>query len=400
VEIAFFTDSYLPTHDGVAKETHALARAIRRLGHDVQVFTAQPAGPPVPKEEEIDGVPVVRTRSLPVPFYTEYRWALFPFRRLKKRLEGKAQVVHLFSQGMMGNAGLIIGRRLHRPVLGTFNTDIYAMRESFPRTYPVRLFFRVARWWTLGLYYRCDLTTAPSSHARDALLAHASKPWRRPVEVVENGVELDRFHPGISQPDWRERCGLGDAPLVTFLSRLTSDKGVHRFLDAVERLPDTNSFSVVVGGVGPEAASLRARLAGNPALARRVRYLGPIAEEEKPALLSQSDMLVIPSVSDTASIVLLEAMACGAACIASNIGGPAAILQDGVTGRLVPPQPQALAGAVGELLQHPEERRRLAARGTSWVRSEASIERSARRFISLYGLLLEERERRAARSTG
>ncbi|MCI4342344.1 MAG: glycosyltransferase [Thermoplasmata archaeon] len=400
MEIAFFTDSYLPTHDGVAKETHALARAVQRLGHRVSVFTTQPAGPAVPREEEIDGIPVYRTRSLPVPFYGQYRWALFPFRKLRRRLAGRVDVVHLFSQGMMGNAGLLIGRRLHRPVLGTFNTDIYAMRASFPRTYPVRLFFRVARLWTLGLYFRCDLTTAPSEHARAALLAHARKPWRRPVEVVENGVELDRFHPGISQPDWRERCGLGPQPVVTFLSRLTSDKGVHTLLDAIERLPETPAFTAVIGGVGPEADSMRRRLLESPQLAGRVRYLGPIAEEEKPALLAQSDLLVLPSVSDTASIVLLEAMACGAACVASNIGGPAAILQDRLTGRLVPPRAAPLAEAIGELLGNPAERRRLAERGTSWVRSEASIERSARRFISLYHLLLTEREGRAARSTG
>jgi 1,2-diacylglycerol 3-alpha-glucosyltransferase len=400
VEIAFFTDSYLPTHDGVAKETHALARAVRRQGHGVTVYTAQPAGPAVPREEEIDGVPVVRTRSLPVPFYGQYRWALFPFRRLRRRLTGHVDVVHLFSQGMMGNAGLLLGRRLRRPVLGTFNTDIYAMRTSFPRTYPVRLFFRVARIWTLGLYFRCDLTTAPSAHARDALLSHARKPWRRPVEVVENGVELDRFHPGISEPDWRERCGLGPEPVVTFLSRLTSDKGVHRFLDAVERLPDALSFSAVIGGVGPEAGTMRRRIAESAALSRRVRYLGPIAEEEKPALLAQSDLLVLPSTSDTASIVLLEAMACGACGVASSVGGPAAILRDGETGRLVPPEPAAISRALAELLADPAERHRLARNAAQWVRSEASIERSARRFISLYTLLLEERGVPAARSTG
>lgn len=400
MEIAFFTDSYLPIHDGVAKETHALARAVRRLGHGVTVFTAQPGGPPVPKEEEIDGVPVVRSRSLPVPFYNQYRWALFPFRRLRRRLAGHVDVVHLFSQGMMGNAGLLLGRRLRRPVLGTFNTDIYAMRTSFPRTYPVRLFFRVARLWTLGLYFRCDLTTAPSGHARQALLEHASKPWRRPIEVVENGVELDRFHPGIDEPDWRERCGLGREPMVTFLSRLTSDKGVHRFLDAVERLPALLPFTAVIGGVGPEAASMRQRIAASHYLSQRVRYLGPIAEEEKPALLAQSDLLVLPSTSDTASIVMLEAMACGACGVASNVGGPAAIVQDGRTGRLVAPEPGPLSRAIGELLADPGKRHRLAANGTEWVRSEASIERSARRFISLYTLLLEERGIPAARSTG
>lgn len=391
MDIAFFTDSYLPTHDGVAKETHALARAIQRLGHRVTVYTARPGDGGAPSTETLDDVDIVRVRSVPMPRYGQYRFALFPYAALWGRITGKVDVVHLFSQGMMGLAGFLASRRAGTPVLGTFNTDLYAMRSSFPRTAGSRLFFRAVRPWTLGLYWRCDMTTAPSEWARKCLTENARKPWRSTIEVVENGVEVDRFHPGLDSPDWRGRCGFGDVPLVTFLSRLTADKGPHRFLDAVARLPAELPFGAVLGGVGPQEGSVRERIRTEPELARRVRYLGGVAEEEKASLLAQSDVFAIPSTCDTASIVLLEAMACGAACIGSSTGGPAQIIRDGETGLIVDPHPDQLTLAIERLVRDPGERRALGVAATAWVRSEATIERSARRFISLYTLLQSER---------
>ncbi len=224
---------------------------------------------------------------------------------------------------------------------------------------------------------------------------------RLPVEVVPNGIEVDRFHPGLNVPDWRARCGLSDAPLVTYLGRLTQDKGVHRFLDAIATLAPEREFSAVVGGRGPEEGRVRERIASDPALQRRVRFLGPIAEEEKAALLAQTDVFVLPSTSDTSSIALLEAMACGAACVASREGGPREIVADGSTGRLVSVRaPGEVAGAIRELLERPDERARLAAAAERFVGEHASIDSTARRFISLYEHLLAERSPGADRLPG
>jgi glycosyltransferase involved in cell wall biosynthesis len=403
MEVAFFTDSYLPIADGVAVEAHALARALRGLGHGVTVYTTHPVVGAPTREEMIDGVSVVRCRSLPVPVYGQYRWPIFPFGSFAGRhLDRSTDIIHLHTPGMIGTAGFLAARRFQRPLVGTFHTDVYAARDSFGPNRWLKLFFWVAQWYSLGVYYRCDLTTAPSSPARASLLSHASKPFRRDVEIVPNGVETGRFRPGVGVPDWRARCGFGSEPLLTFLGRLTVDKGVHRFLDALAALPPGSEWSALVAGIGPEEALVRARLASDPHLRGRVRYVGPVAEEEKPALFSQSDLFVLPSTADTSSIAVLEAMASGVPCVVSNIGGPATIIQDGRTGRVVPlEQGGALAGALEQLLGDEAGRRTLGRRARRWVEGEASIESTARRFISLYDLLLQERGNgRGARDAG
>ncbi len=398
MEIAFFTETFPPTRDGVAVEVSELARALVRLGHGVRVFTTHPTVGAPSRRDVVDGIPVVRVRSLPVPLYAEYRWALFPFLRLRGEHLAGVDVVHVHTPGMMGSAGFLSARRYGKPLVGTFHTNVWEMRSSFPANPLVGLFFAAARWYTLGTYWRCDITTAPTDAARRALLGSAGKPFRRAVEVVPNGIEVDRFRPGISVPDWRERCGLPDAPLVTYLGRLTVDKGVHRFLDAVAAIPGDPPFRAVVAGSGPEADRVRARLRDEAELARRVRYLGPVAEEEKPALLAQTSVFVLPSTSDTSSVALLEAMAAGAACVVSSVGGPADIVEDGTTGRVVDPRSSAvLASAIAGLLTDPDGRRRLGEAARRYVGRTASIDATARRFISLYELLLGERAQGARR---
>ncbi len=389
MQIAYFSDSYPPMRDGVAQMASGLARTIAAQGHEVHVYA--PSIPRAPEPPEVAGVAVRRVRSLPVPLYGEYRWPVFPF-GVVPRAARDADVVHLHTPGLLGTTGFLAARAARRPLVGTFHTNLRAMGDSVPHKLLVPLFFRVAWWYNLGTYWRCDVATAPSEAARATLLASARKPFRRPVEIVRNGIDVGRFRPGTAVPDWRARCGLPAGPLVTYLGRLTTDKGIHRFLDAVAEAAREVELVAVVGGSGPEEAAVRARLAGDAALAARCRYVGPVAEEEKAALLGQSDLFVLPSTSDTSSVALLEAMACGAAVIAPAAGGPAEVVADGRTGRRVDPQDGgALVRAVEELAAAPAERRRLGAAAAAWVREEASLDTMARRFISLYRSVLEER---------
>jgi glycosyltransferase involved in cell wall biosynthesis len=401
VEVAFFTDSYVPMRDGVATVTDGLARALHRLGHSVKVFAPNPVVGAPTVESEDDGVSVTRVRSLPVPLYAQYRWPLNPFALLRVRRGARdADVLHIHSPGGVGSAGFLTSRRFDLPLVGTFHTNIRDMQSSVPPRFLVPTFFRIASWYNLGTYWRCDVATAPSVAARDILVSSARKPFRRPVEVVPNGIDVDRFRPGIGVPDWRSRCGLPSDPLVTYLGRLTVDKGVHRFLDAMTASLEHTDLVAIVGGLGPEEAAVRERIRSDPRLSARVRYVGPVAEEEKAALLSQTDLFVLPSTSDTASVALLEAMASGAAVLAPASGGAAEVVDDGVTGRRVPVLvPGAVAAAVGELLERPDERRRIARAGAEHVRTTASLDTMARRFISLYEIAIGARHPRDGRSS-
>jgi glycosyltransferase involved in cell wall biosynthesis len=395
MEIAFYTDSYVPMQDGVAVVSEGLARTLHRLGHSVRVYAPNPiAGRPT-QSTDADGIPVTRVRSLPVPLYGQYRWPLNPLSLVRRpRGEPTPDVVHLHTPGAIGSAGFLTSRRFDLPLVGTFHTNLREMRASVPQKFLVPTFFRVAWWYNLGTYWRCDVATAPSRAAQEALEESVRKPFRRPVEIVPNGVDADRFRPGLTVPDWRERCGLASDPLVTYLGRLTVDKGVHRFLDAVAEARAHQELVAIVGGTGPEADAVALRIRSDPRLRGRARYVGPVAEEEKASLLSQTDLFVLPSTSDTSSVALLEAMASGAAVLAPASGGAAEVVRDGITGRRVPVLvPGALARAIAEMLDRPEERRRMARVAAEEVRRTSSLDTMARRFITLYELVIAARGR-------
>jgi 1,2-diacylglycerol 3-alpha-glucosyltransferase len=393
MEVAFYTDSYPPMRDGVAAMSSGLARSLRRLGHSVRVFAPNPVSGGRTHEVDADGIHVTRVRSLPLPLYPQYRWPLNPFALVREeRAVRDADVVHLHTPGGIGSAGFLASRRFDLPLVGTFHTNLREMQRSVPQKLLVPTFFRIAWWYNLGTYWRCDVATTPSAAARDALETAVRKPFRRPVTVVPNGVDTDRYRPGIVVPDWRSRCGLPEGPLVTFLGRLTLDKGVHRFLDAVADVLAHTDVVAIVGGIGPESAGVAERIRSDPRLAGRVRYVGPVAEEEKAALLAQTDLFVLPSTSDTSSVALLEAMASGATVLAPAAGGAAEVVRDGETGRRVPVlAPGALAGAIADLVDRPDERRRLARTAADEVRRTGSLETMARRFISLYEMAIASR---------
>jgi 1,2-diacylglycerol 3-alpha-glucosyltransferase len=393
MEVAFFTDSYVPMQDGVATVSSGLARALHRLGHHVRVFAPNPIHGAPTAEDELEGISVTRVRSLRVPFYPQYVWPLNPLALVRQHRGARdADVVHLHTPGAIGSAGFLTSRRFDLPLVGTFHTNIREMRESVPQKFLIPTFFRVAWWYNLGTYWRCDIATAPSVAARDALVGAVRKPFRRPVEVVPNGIDVDRFRPGIVVPDWRVRCGLPDGPLVTYLGRLTADKGIHRFLDAVEGALARTDLVAIVAGSGPEEPAVRARIAREPRLAARIRYVGPVAEEEKPSLLSQTDLFALPSTSDTSSVALLEAMASGATVLAPAAGGAAEVVEDGVTGRRVAMlDPAAITASLVDLIDRPQERRRLSLTAADRVRTTSSLDTMARRFISLYELAITQR---------
>jgi len=212
---------------------------------------------------------------------------------------------------------------------------------------------------------------------------------------VPNGIDVERFRPGTGSPDWKARLGPETVPLVTYLGRLTVDKGVHRFLDAVRLARRRIDLRAVVAGTGPEESAVRRRIAEDPELASGVSYLGAVCESEKPALLAQSDLFVLPSTSDTSSIALLEAMACGTPVIAPDRGGPAEIVDEGVTGWKAPAtDPAAIAELIERTLDDAAARHRVGRRATEFVQRTASLDTMARRFISLYQLAEERRTRR------
>ncbi len=162
----------------------------------------------------------------------------------------------------------------------------------------------------------------------------------------------------------RRRLGLEGRVAVLSLGRLVPVKGVALLLEACAGLA---SVTLLVAGEGPERARLERR-AGELGLA--VRFLGEQLGREKAELLAAADLLALPSRlladgrTDSAPVVLLEAMAAGLPLVASRVGGNAELIEDGVSGLLVESGEVApLRAALARLAAEPALRARLAAAG-------------------------------------
>jgi len=205
------------------------------------------------------------------------------------------------------------------------------------------------------------------------------------VSIVQSAYRPDRFHPGVDGGRVRAELGLAtNAPLVGVVGRLVEDKGQDDFLRAaaiiLKRRPETR---FVLVGNGPREAALK-DLAVRLGLASPVRFLG--FRDDVPEITAALSVSVLPSIDcDASSAVLKEALACGVPAVATSIGGAAEILQDGVTGLVVPPhEPERLAGAILSLLNDPARARAMGKAGSLDVAARFTPDRLADETLRAY----------------
>jgi glycosyltransferase involved in cell wall biosynthesis len=205
------------------------------------------------------------------------------------------------------------------------------------------------------------------------------------VSVVPSAYRPDRFHAGVSGSRVRTELGFAPAvPLVGVVGRLVEDKGQDDLLKAASTIlvtrPETRFLLVGTGSRERDLKDLAASLGIAPA----VRFLG--FRDDVPEITAALDVSVLPSIDcDASSAVLKEALACGVPAVATSIGGAAEILEDGVTGLIVPPRdPARLAAAILALLEDPDRARAMGRRGSLEVASRFTPNRLADETMAVY----------------
>jgi glycosyltransferase involved in cell wall biosynthesis len=205
------------------------------------------------------------------------------------------------------------------------------------------------------------------------------------VSVVQSAYRPDRFHTGVVGSRVRAELGVGkDVPLVGVVGRLVQDKGQDDLLRAapaiLKRLPTTRFLLVGTGGREPQLRAMAADLSVDGA----VRFLG--FRDDVPEITAALNVSVLPSIDcDASSAVLKEALACGVPAVATSIGGAAEILEDRVTGLIVPPRdPARLSEAILTLLLDPERARAMGHRGSREVSVRFTPARLADETIEVY----------------
>jgi glycosyltransferase involved in cell wall biosynthesis len=291
MRIALVTDAWRPQVNGVVTTLQATAAHLRRRGHEVRIIH--------PRE----------CFSVPCPSYPEIRLAVWPHGYVARELKCfSPHAIHIATEGPLGWAVRRYCRRRRLPFTTAYHTR-YPEYLAARWPIPPRATYAGLRW-----FHGAAARTFVSSASLEAQLKgqgfrHLHR-WCR-------GVDLGRFHPVAAHP---LLAGL-PRPIMASVGRVAVEKNIAAFLRL--ELPGTK----LVVGDGPQLAELRARY---PAAV----YTGFRGGEELAQLLSGSDVMVFPSLTDTFGLAMIEAQACGAPVAAFPVPGPLDVIDPGVTGAM------------------------------------------------------------------
>lgn len=229
-----------------------------------------------------------------------------------------------------------------------------------------------------------DAVTAVSDFLRDE--THRYFDCRKKVITVPNFVDLHRFTPSV-RPGLRERFCPEGHRLLIHISNFRRVKRIDRVVEWFHRISDQVPASLLMVGDGPELprAEQSVREGG---LSGKVHFIG--RQDPVESLLGVSDLLLLPSETESFGLAALEAMACGVPVMSSDAGGLPELIEDGLGGILVPENGQAQGIERGVALLSDPSRLDQFRQASIRRASNYALERILPLYEALYRQVLEE----------
>lgn len=206
-----------------------------------------------------------------------------------------------------------------------------------------------------------------SEAMKETVLARYGLPAEK-MRVIPNYVDTELFRPGEAGRQGQQVC---------FIGRLEEQKNLFALLEAMAGL----EAELVLAGEGSLRAALEARAAE---LGVRGRFLGAVPNAALPALLNESAVYVLPSLYEGHPKTLIEAMACGAAVVGTDVQGIREIVRDGENGLLCAPTAGSLRAALTRLLADDGLRQRLGAAARAYAVAHFSLDEVVKLELALY----------------
>lgn len=230
-------------------------------------------------------------------------------------------------------------------------------------------FFAVERWRLDAKIARARFVACISHFCRSQLMIWAEPSEWGKLAIVHCGIDPDRYG---------RAPGHASAKRLVFVGRLAAVKGVPVLLDALARLrADDPEVTLTLVGDGPERGWIEERIA-ELGLGGAVGITGYLDQDAVADRLARADVFVLPSFAEGVPVVLMEAMATGLPVVTTRIAGIPELVEDGVSGLVVPPgDAVALADALAALLADPARREEMGAAGRAHVAAEHAIDREA-----------------------
>jgi len=317
MRIAIFTDTFLPSMNGVVTSVVNLSKNMSKRGHSVLIFTSSPKQKP-----EINlgkNIFIIRYPPLNLIKYPGFHLTTPHPGMLEKVIRFRPDIIHTHMPSFLGWQAVLCSTIFGIPLVGTYHTVLNDFADYFPLVKPFSKadIVQEAIWeYTRRFYNSCSIVTTPSVAMKKLLQKNGVKH----VISISNGVDLNKFHP-INMPK--------DGKTLIYVGRVGYEKNVDVVIKAFKILSKKMPLAkLLVVGSGPNLEEIKQLASDN----KNIKFLGAVKHDELPKFYSGADVFVTASTIETEGLVILEAMACGLPIIGVNVLAIPTIVKHGRNG--------------------------------------------------------------------
>ena len=321
LRIALFSGNYNYVRDGANQALNRLVAFLEAQGNSVRVYSPTSDTPAFEPAGTLVSVP-----SVSIPGRAEYRVARGLPASLKRDIRDFApDLIHLSAPDPLGHSAKKLARTLGVPVVASVHTRFETYFEFYGLGWARPIGEALLRRFYAGLDEVFVTSAGFGDVLREQRLITHSAVWSR-------GVDKARFHPSKRSLEWRRSLGIGDGePVIAFVGRLVLEKGLDTVAAAVNALDARGvAHRVLIVGDGPARERLAAQLPD-------AIFTGSLSGDALPRAYASAEVLLNPSTTEPFGNINLEAMASGIPIVAAIATGSNCLIDDGLTGRLVPP---------------------------------------------------------------
>jgi glycosyltransferase involved in cell wall biosynthesis len=332
MRIAIFSDNFYPELSGIADSITTTGKELAKLGHKINYFAPKYARKnyqtiDVPYEEINLGenISITRIPSLPYPTGTKQSRLVIPLcLSLNTVKKFNPDVIHTNDIAGVGLEGLFSSKLLRKPLVGTDHTPMIEFLKYSPikGEFVQKTVSKFDAWY----YNQCNFVSSPCNAIFEELKKYGfGKPKHR---ALSNPINIEKYKPVKNKWPLKKKFGLFDYSLL-YMGRVAPEKKIDITLKAVASVAKKNpKIGLVVAGTGSQVEELK-QLAKQLGIENRVKFFGYLKNiDDMIDLYNASDLFVIPSVAETQSIVMMQAMACKIPVIAAKAWGLAEYVND------------------------------------------------------------------------
>jgi len=349
MNIGVFTDTYLPSINGIVTSVEIFRKELEKNGHKVYIFCPKVRKYARKTKDQEKGGNIFRYFSMPYPLLREFRLVIpFPS-KLKSIKKLRLDIIHFHTPLLMGVFASYLSKRLKIPLIQTFHTHLIEYLHYVPLPKKVTIPFTI---WGIKKY--CHASTfviSPSTLIKNTLIDYGVK---TDIAIIPTGTEVLKQAP-LSPEQIKKKYRIPlDKRILIYIGRLAKEKNIFFLFKAFslinKKIP--NCLFILIGD-GPERSRLmhKARKMG---LANKILFLGYIEHKETMNILSVSDIFIFSSITETQGLCLLEAMSKQIPVVAVKAMGVIDIIMSNQGGYLVEEDEVIFSDKVIALLNNKE----------------------------------------------